>query len=296
MQGVIERARAAARSDAGVLIQGESGTGKEVLARAIHDEGPRAAGPFVPISCGVLAESLLEAELFGHEKGAFTGAGAARPGRFERAHGGTVFLDDIDDMPKATQVKLLRVLQEHEIERVGGGEPVPVDIRIIAASKEDLGRMVSAGEFREDLYYRLNIITLNLPPLRKRPEDIPHLVAGFIARHADGAEYVVPPQTMERVQSAPWPGNVRQLENAVLRAIALSPTGTGELAAEHLVCGDAAEAPARPVPTLAEATAAAQHEAIDSALAASGGNRTRAAELLDISRKHLWELMKKREG
>jgi DNA-binding NtrC family response regulator len=310
MQKVVARARAAARTEAGILIVGESGTGKEVLARAIHEESQRGAGPFVPIACGVLAESLLEDELFGHEKGAFTGAGERRRGRFEAASGGTVFLDDIDDMPLPTQVKLLRVLQERVIERLGGAERVPVDIRVIAASKVDLRELVADGRFREDLYYRLNVVTIKLPPLRRRREDIPLLVQHFLARHGGAGEPVVAPEALARLQEAQWPGNVRQLENAVVRGLALAPPGAETVSPRHLLsettmlrradleraAEEQAPTPDAPAPRpLAEAVAAAERDAIDRALAATGGNRTRAAELLGISRKALWEKMKKLE-
>ncbi len=313
LQPVLDRARAVARSDAGVLIVGESGVGKEVLARAVHEESARADQPFVPIAGGVLAGTLLESELFGHEKGAFTGADARRVGRFEQAAGGTVFLDDIDDMPLATQVKLLRVLQEHTVERLGGG-PVEVDIRVVAATKEDLAPLVRAGRFREDLYYRLNVITLTLPPLRERPEDVAELATYFLARHGGERDLAFAPATLAALRRHDWPGNIRELENAVLRGATLLPPGATAIEPEHLFPAGAvpdavdAVAPASAqgtgaatgdddgagtLRTLADAVEAAERSAIRSALAATGGHRGRTAERLGISRKHLWDKMKR---
>lgn len=300
---VIETARAAANTDAGILIEGQSGTGKEVFARAIHEESERKDKPFVVISCGILAENLLESELFGHEKGAFTGADSERKGRFEIAEGGTVFLDDIDDMPLATQVKLLRVLQERTLERIGSSTTIPVDIRVIAATKVDLKKLVRGGSFREDLFYRLNIINIKLPLLSERPDDIPLLVAYFIVKHGNGKEYRVLPGTLAKMQGYAWPGNIRELENAVLRAISLCDSSDNILSEKLLV-----PQPGRSTTcikackidnikstglNLNEATKAVEEQVILAALKETSGNRTKAAELLGISRKHLWDKMKK---
>src|SRR5690606_30420891 len=183
-QAVFKTVRQVAPSRATVLITGESGTGKEMIAAAIHHESPRADKPFIKLHCAALAETLLESELFGHERGAYTGADRRRIGRFEEAHGGTMLLDEISEISPATQVKLLRVLQEHEFERVGGNQPVKVDVRVIAATNRDLAKMVEEGKFREDLYYRLNVINLRLPSLKERPEDVPALAAHFLVRYA----------------------------------------------------------------------------------------------------------------
>jgi transcriptional regulator with GAF, ATPase, and Fis domain len=211
-----------------VLITGESGTGKEVVARAIHEASPRAEAPFVSINCGALPAELLESELFGHVKGAFTGAVAAKKGLFQVAVGGTVFLDEIGEMPPAAQVRLLRVLQERTIRMVGGTEEIPVDARVLAATNADLAAMVAEGRFREDLFYRINVIPIHLPPLRDRPEDIPVLADLFARRYAAdlGRRFAgFEPDAMTALESHDWPGNVRELENAIQRAVALAPDG-----------------------------------------------------------------------
>jgi len=211
-----------APSRATVLLTGETGTGKELVAAAIHHRSPRAAGPFVKVHCGALADNLLESELFGHERGAFTGAAKTRQGRFEQAHGGTILLDEIGEISPATQIKLLRVLQEREFERVGGNETIRVDVRIIAATHRDLKQMVADGTFREDLFYRLNVINLRLPALRERASDIPLLVAHFLRRFEDdGKSLSVSSAALELLVRHAWPGNARELENAVQGAVAL---------------------------------------------------------------------------
>jgi transcriptional regulator with GAF, ATPase, and Fis domain len=214
---------AAARTT--VLIRGESGTGKELVARALHQHSDRAAGPFVAVSCAALPETLLESELFGYEKNAFTGATGEKKGRFELAHGGTLFLDEIGDILPAVQIKLLRVLQQREFERLGGTRTIKVDVRLIAATNADLDELLREGKFRSDLYYRLNVIPINLPPLRNRPEDIPGLAVDFLSRFSaengrtltsiDGA-------AMDALVAYPWPGNVRELENVVERCVVMS--------------------------------------------------------------------------
>jgi two-component system response regulator AtoC len=292
MSAVRERIRQVAPLDATVLIEGESGTGKEVVARALHASSRREAGPFVPLSCAALPESLLEDELFGHERGAFTDARRERKGRFEQADGGTLFLDDIDDMPLSVQVKLLRVLQERTIERVGSDQSRRVDIRVLAATKRPLLEWVREGRFREDLYYRLHVVPIHLPPLRQRAGDVPLLLQHFLARHASAGKPSVSRATLAALERYPWPGNVRELENAVQRALALAGP-SGELATADLIPQDPrwrgaheVDAPIRP---LREVMRAAEAEHIRRTLEATGGHRTQSAELLGISRKVLWE-------
>lgn len=215
----------AAASKATVLVRGESGTGKELIARALHEQSERKGGPFVAVSCAALSETLLESELFGHEKSAFTGAAAERKGRFEMADGGTLFLDEIGDIPAPVQVKLLRVLQQREFERVGGTKTIKVDVRIVAATNADLEKLVADGKFREDLYYRLHVIQILLPPLRQRTEDIPPLVDAFLAKFSqENARSIasVTPDALHCLVSYPWPGNVRELENIIERSVVLS--------------------------------------------------------------------------
>ncbi len=226
MRALLERTRLVAPSEATVLIRGETGTGKEGLARMVHDLSPRFAGPFLPVNLGALPEALVESELFGHEKGAFTGAFQRRTGRFEQAVSGTLFLDEVGDAPPAVQVRLLRVLQDRELQRVGSSQPVPVDVRVVAATHRDLERMVADGTIREDLYYRLAIVSLELPRLRERPEDIRPLAELFLAEQAarlGRRPPDVPEPFWAALQRHPWPGNVRELENAVERALILSP-------------------------------------------------------------------------
>jgi len=300
MQAVFQRLRTVAPTDATVLVQGESGTGKERIARAIHSGSPRAKGPFVAISCAALPETLLESELFGHEKGAFTDARRERRGRFEMANGGTFFLDDIDDMPQALQVKLLRVLQEREIERLGAEVAVEVDIRVVAATKVPLRTRVSEGRFREDLFYRLDVVRIVLPPLRERAGDVPLLAQHFLTRQAKGRELTIPRAAMAALEKYPWPGNVRELENAVLRAVSLAGERR-ELALEDLLPDDPrwktiAETAARDadqgVRPLREVLHEREREMIEKALLATGGARMKSAEMLGISRKVLWEKIK----
>ncbi len=300
MQRVFERLRQVAPTDASVLIQGESGTGKERAARALHDLSGRAAGPFVAISCAALPESLLEAELFGHEKGAFTDAHREKRGRFELADGGTLFLDDIDDMPKPTQVKLLRVLQERRFERVGGETTLEVDIRLLAATKVSLRDEVRAGRFREDLFYRIHVVPLELPPLRERSGDVPLLMKALIERHGqrlrgEQRTFHLSKAALAACERYPWPGNVRELENAVQRAIALAGDD-GELALEHLVPMDprwrGAVEVHEPIRPLREVLREAEAAHIQLALGATGGHRSQTADLLGISRKVLWEKLK----
>jgi len=283
-------ARAAATS-VPVLITGETGTGKEQVARSLHQRSPRSAGRFVAVDCGAIAESLMESELFGHARGAFTGASGTRRGLFEEATGGTMFLDEIGDIGPKIQSQLLRALQEGEIRRVGESTPVKVDVRIVAATNKDLKALVAEGKFREDLLYRLDVVHLHLPPLRERREDIPALVEHFAALHArGGARPVVTVEAMGRLIAYDWPGNVRQLENVVARALALNGTGVLGPADFSAPIGDAPKklaGLAADMPTLAELNRRyAQH-----VLTTVGGNKSEAARLLEVDRKTLYKLL-----
>ncbi len=277
-----------------VLLSGESGTGKEMVARALHTESSRRDGPFVAVNCGAIPEPLLESELFGHVRGAFTDASRDKRGLFEEANGGTLFLDEIGDMPLSLQVKLLRVLQEGEIRRVGDSKSRPIDVRVVAASLHELEELVRAGRFREDLFYRLNVLPLRLPPLRERPEDIPLLIEHFLQRYNDliGTRvHGVSPQAMERLTAYAWPGNVRELENVIERALVLADTYI--IGVETLP--DALRAPVSPLRavladddlSVKRATRAIEIILIARALTKTGGNRTRAAELLELSHRAL---------
>ncbi|GBC92561.1 Transcriptional regulatory protein ZraR [bacterium HR15] len=220
-----------------VLITGESGTGKELIARMLHEKSSRASGPFVAVSCAAIPETLLEVELFGAVKGAYTGAETDRIGKFEAANGGTLFLDEIGDIPPLIQVKLLRVLQEREIERLGSNKPIPVDVRLVAATNRDLEQAVQAGTFRADLFYRLQVVHIHLPPLRERPEDIPLLIEHFVRKYAqenNRAMHEVSPEALQLLKAYPWPGNVRELENAIESSVVLAPPDAPTLLPEHL--------------------------------------------------------------
>jgi Nif-specific regulatory protein len=228
LQRVLDVVRKVARSNATILIRGETGTGKELIAGAIHHNSPRSGRNFVKVNCAALQENLLESELFGHEKGAFTGADKQRIGRFEQADGGTLFLDEIGDMSPNTQAKILRVLQEHEFERLGGTRTIKVDVRLIAATNRDLPTMVDAGAFREDLFYRLNVVTIEMPPLRERKDDIAALATFFINRFAGELKKKIDglsPDALKLLMRYHWPGNIRELENVIQRALILSPDG-----------------------------------------------------------------------
>ena len=237
MQEILSTVARAAASRATVLIRGESGTGKELVARALHEQSDRASGPFVPISCAALSETLLESELFGHEKNAFTGAAAEKKGRFELAHWGTLFLDEIGDISGAVQVKLLRVLQQREFERVGGTKTIKVDVRVVAATNGDLEQLIKDSKFREDLYYRLQVIQITMPPLRKRVEDIPLLAAQFLQKFSaenDATAESFSPEAMMHLLSYAWPGNVRELENVVERCVVMADHNTSVVGADLL--------------------------------------------------------------
>jgi DNA-binding NtrC family response regulator len=284
MQRVFEIVDQVAPSRATVLITGESGTGKELVANAIHQRSPRANGPFIKLHCAALAESLLESELFGHEKGSFTGAMARKDGRFSLADGGTLFLDEIGEISPSLQVKLLRFLQEHEFERVGGTQTIRVDVRVIAATNRDLREEVARGRFREDLFYRLNVVNIETPPLRSRRSDIPAIAKFFLDRYAkDNGKLLeaLSPQALELLAAYDWPGNVRELENAIERAVVLA-NGT-ELDVRHLPPSVRPVAvtgiPAIPGSTMAEL----ERYAIIETLKAAGGSTSKAAEMLGIS-------------
>jgi DNA-binding NtrC family response regulator len=298
MQRVFDRIRTVADRDARVLITGESGTGKERVARALHDISRRRDWPFVPLACAAIPSQLLESEIFGHERGAFTDAKERKAGRFERADKGTLFLDDIDDMPLETQVKLLRVLQEEEVEPLGSTKAIPVDVRVIAATKVDLAEAVEDGEFREDLYYRLNVVPIDLPPLRDRAEDIPLLVEHSLRRAGAIGKSRVEPEVMAELCAYRWPGNVRELENAVERALALVDAD-GVLSRDLLLegaqrrrkrMGD--DGPGGPLVSLREVVRNAEAQHIRRVLEGTQGHRARASQVLGISRKNLWEKMK----
>ena len=288
-------ARAVAATNATVLITGEHGTGKEMLAHAIHEESARASGPFIAVSCAALPESLIESELFGHEKGAFTSATHARMGRFELADDGTLFLDEIVELSPNVQVKLLRVLQERAFERVGGSKTLTVDIRLIAASNRDLETEVEADNFRRDLFYRLNVVPLVLPPLRGRREDIPGLAAHFAAKAADKHGRTTPqlcPELLDSLHEYDWPGNVRELENLMERLVLLDRQAT--LGLEFLPEKMLKVLPAAGVSsetTFEGEITALKKRLIMSALEAEGGNKMAAAKRLGISRSYLHRLI-----
>jgi two-component system response regulator FlrC len=280
---VLATAERVAATEATVLITGESGTGKELIARAIHGWSPRRDGPFVPVNCAALPESLLESELFGHEKGAFTGAIARRVGRFEAAHEGTLLLDEISEIPLPLQAKLLRALQEHEVDRIGGSRPVKVDVRVVATTNRNLREEIREGRFRQDLYYRLNVVGFTLPPLRERPGDIPLLARHFIQKYAQGSGVTVreiTPAALLHLGQSTWPGNVRELENAIQRAIILCQERA--LQPRHIRLEDAASPPrsaVEPGRTFQEM----EREFILATVQQMGGNRTKAAKTLGLS-------------
>jgi DNA-binding NtrC family response regulator len=303
MQSVIEMAKRAANSDAGVLLLGESGTGKELFARSMHQWSPRRDMPFVVINCVALTETLLENELFGHEKGAFTGADRLQKGKVELADGGTMFLDEIGDMPLPLQAKLLRVLQDHEFQRVGGARTVRVNLRVIAATNKDLKRAVKDGSFREDLFFRLNVVTLTLPPLRERADDLPRLAGFFLDRHARDikkAPMRLAPDALAAIQRYPWPGNVHELDNALARAVVLSEHDliTPDLLAllPWEASAGAGEGSALPYLDLPYHDSMDAHSiaVIRRALERTDGNQTRAAERLKLQRTYLARLIKQK--
>jgi DNA-binding NtrC family response regulator len=299
MHAVFQLVNRVAPTEATVLIEGETGTGKELVARALHRASPRGAGPLVAVNCASLPETLLESELFGHEKGAFTGAVGRRRGRFELADGGTTFLDDVGDIPPAMQAKLLRFLQERRFERVGGTETIAVDERVIAASNRPLAQLVREGRFRQDLFYRLSVVKIDLPPLRERREDIPLLATHFAARHSppgEGPKRLSPP-AMELLLSYPWPGNVRELENAVERACVTShgPVIRPEALPSEVGLHAPLKLPVaidlgRPLPELQrQVTSDIERQYIRQALEKSRGNISRCAKICGLSRRTLFD-------
>jgi len=297
MVRVLEMVAQVASSEATVLISGESGTGKELIAGAIHFNSPRKDGPYVKINCAAITETLLESELFGHEKGAFTGAYKKKEGRFVQAQGGTLFLDEISEMSLAMQVKLLRVLQEREITRVGGEEPIKVDVRLIAATNKDLVREVEEGRFREDLYYRLNVVNINIPPLRQRKEDVPLLAKHFLSIFSEKNHKNIEgftPQAMDRLLRYDWPGNVRQLMNAIERAVVLSRSNYLDLEDLPLVPGEQLpENGGHEIPVSDLALEEVEKATILKTLELTGGNKSEAARKLGITRKTLHTKLKK---
>ena len=295
MQALYKLIGQVASTDSTVLIRGESGTGKELVARAIHRHSARAGRRLVTVNCASIPETLLEAELFGHERGAFTGASQRRIGKFEFASGGTIFLDEIGELAPSTQAKLLRVLQDHTIERLGSNQTIPLDVRVLAATNRDLEQAVKEGGFREDLYYRLNVVTLRVPPLREHREDIPDLVRFLLRRCAGRLKLPVPALSAgvaERLQSLPWPGNVRELEHCLERALILSRGGP---ISTELIGPSVSGVAQDPFDTVAlemglhEAVARLERRLVERALAHAGGNRSRAAELLKINRRLLYD-------
>jgi DNA-binding NtrC family response regulator len=301
MRDIFALIRRVAHNRSSVLITGKSGTGKEIVARTIHFHGNRAEKAFVPINCTAIPEGLLESELFGHVRGAFTGAHTNKRGLFEEASGGTLFLDEIGDMPPGLQSKLLRVLQDREIRPVGGNRSVIVDVRIIAASNKDLLEEIEAGRFREDLYYRLNVIPIYVPPLSERPEDIPALAQAFLKRHSDDPRRTISPEAMERLTTAEWKGNGRELENLIERSLALSDRL--DLQPEDLQLETPGE-PAAGGSISSMLRSAAQRKLsldsvldlyIDEVMTLTGGNKVRAATILGIDRKTLYRRAERKQ-
>jgi PAS domain S-box-containing protein len=281
-----------AQTEAPVMIHGQSGTGKELVARAVHESGPRKGKPFIKVNCAALNENLLESELFGHVKGAYTGADRFRIGRFEAAHNGTIFLDEIGDIPLSTQIKLLRVLEEREIERVGDHRPVSVDVRIISATNKHLESLIREESFREDLFFRINVFPLNIPALSERIEDIPLLIRHFIDRNNSSGSKTIDglrPEAMKRLLDYSWPGNVRELRNAIEYAFVLCPGGWIDI--NHLpprVASIQTQAEAPP-----DERSCREKDALLEALRFTGGNQTEAARQLGVSRITVWKRIKK---
>ena len=296
LQETIRVARRTAQSDMSVLVEGESGTGKELLVRAIHQESPRNAGPFVAVNCAAVPADLVESTFFGHEKGAFTGAGTLHVGRFEQAHGGTLFLDEISEMPADLQVKLLRALEEGEVSRVGGSRGIPVDVRVVAATNRDAREAVASGVLREDLYHRLAVVSVLMPPLRDRKDDIPTLARHFLAlahEEANTPPRALSPEALGCLQAHDWPGNVRELHNAVRSAALMAEGDTIRECDLPLAMRtgptDRTASPGDDMAslTLSDAVSALERKVVSEALAEEGGNRTRTAERLGITRKTL---------
>ena len=294
----IDLARKVAPTDSTVLLRGESGTGKDLFARAIHFSSRRAGGPWIKVNCGALPEALLESELFGHEKGAFTGAVRQKPGRFEDAHRGTIFLDEIGELPMPLQVKILQVIEEKTFTRVGGNQSITADVRIIAATNRDLEEMTRARQFREDLFFRLNVFPIRLPALRERPADVPRLVEHVLRRHGSSAERITP-EAMHALERHAFPGNVRELEHALERALILA--GSDPIEVTHLSLGGGSGAPAAGatpswvpmIPAEGLSLETLERELIVQALERARGNKSQAARLLGLTRRTLYSRMER---
>ena len=302
-RAVLDSLRQAAPTSATVLLSGESGTGKELAARMLHDLSPRTAGPFVPVNCAAIPESILESELFGYEKGAFTGAAGRKEGRFERAHGGTLFLDEVGEMSPGVQVKLLRFLQDGIVERLGGKQPVQVDVRIVAATNKDLTGEVKAVRFREDLFYRLNVIAIRLPPLRERREDVPLLAAAFLKRLAEKNAKAITgftPAALAALEAYGWPGNVRELEHAVERAVVLSREeliGEADLPeAVRRVQPEQQPAPGTIAISVGTPMEEVERLVIRETLRHTRGDKTLAAQLLGIAARTIYRKLDRDES
>jgi Nif-specific regulatory protein len=301
IQKVFEAIQRVSRTKANVLLRGESGTGKELVARAIHQFSPRTNKPFVVVNCAALPESLIESELFGHEKGSFTGAVVSRQGRFEQADGGTVFLDEIGDISRLVQVKLLRFLQERKFERVGGKKTMSVDVRIIAATNRNLEGAVAEGQFREDLFYRLNVVPIYLPPLRERKEDIPALMGHFLARFnaENGKRVKISAPAMDLIMGYPWPGNVRELENCIERMVVMAERDVISPEEVPLPYGHLSSLPAASLtsqedaPPLTESLEELERKRIEQALRKAGNVQAKAARLLGITQRQIGYKIKK---
>ena len=300
MRDIFALIRKVSHGRSSVLITGESGTGKEVVARTLHYYGSRAEKPFIPINCSAIPEGLLESELFGHVKGAFTGANTSKHGLFEEANGGTLFLDEIGDMGQGLQSKLLRVLQDRVVRPVGGTEAVAVDVRIVAATNQELQGQIEKGTFREDLYYRLNVIPIHIPPLRERPEDIPALIDAFVKKHSEGKRRTVSPAAVQKLKSWPWKGNARELENVIERSLALFDSP--EISVDDLPTG-----PSTDVTTGDSAVAFLRSAAerrlnlrdvealyIDEIMKLTNGNKVHASKILGVDRKTLYRRMERK--
>ena len=296
MRGILRTVHSLRHNESTVLVEGESGTGKELVARALHAASPRRDGPFIPVDCGALPETIIESELFGHEKGAFTGAVGA-PGLFRVAHGGTLFLDEIGEIPPAVQAKLLRALQEKEVRPVGSTRAVPVDLRVICATHRSLQEMVGQGSFRQDLFYRLNVVRLALPPLRERREDIPLLAQHLLEQHQPAGRPPTrfSPDALERLCGYDWPGNVRELENAIEAAIALAAGPVLEARDFPVGRGEAADRRHQAPTGLPLSLDAYEREALERALAESGGDAREAARRLGIGRSTLYRKLSRHE-
>jgi two-component system response regulator GlrR len=295
MEACLQQARMVADTDTRVLLTGESGTGKELLAQAIHRASPRRDRPFVALNCSAMPENLLESELFGHEKGAFTGAHRSHKGLFQAADGGTLLLDEIGDMPMRLQIKLLRVLQEEQVRPVGATEPVPIDTRVISATHQNFDELMMARSFREDLFYRLNVVSIQLPPLRKRREDIPLLVEHFLVQIAEETSQerkVYAPEAVECLVASNWPGNVRQLYNAVRQNVALSPT---RIIAPEQVRTSLGEQTAGALPSFSEAREEFTRNYLSQLLQITGGNVSQAARLAKRNRTDFYKLLSRHQ-